>query len=378
MERDASPPLNVDYIRHKVDNNLSISCQCEAISMTKVQMRGEAVRRFILENVEEHPADIAIITAEKFEITRQAVNKHLRKLVDENAILENGNTRNRTYQLASLVSFSESYPIDEKLEEDQVWRKDIAIHLANLPQNVLDIWHYGFTEMFNNAIDHSEGDYIRVRLNKTAINAEISIYDDGVGIFKKIQAKLDLIDERQAVLELAKGKLTTDPSRHTGEGIFFSSRVFDYFMILSGGVYFSHQFDDQEDWIMEREESSSGTYVLMKINDSSIRTIKEIFDEFSSMDDYGFTKTVVPVKLAQYGDEYLVSRSQAKRLLSRIDRFKTVLFDFHGVEAIGQSFADEIFRVFSEQHPNMQLLDIRANPEVEKMISRARSRSRSE
>ncbi|HOB62617.1 MAG TPA: DUF4325 domain-containing protein [Candidatus Competibacteraceae bacterium] len=346
--------------------------------MTKVQMRGEAVRRFILENVEEHPADIAIITAEKFEITRQAVNKHLRKLVDENAILENGNTRNRTYQLASLVSFSESYPIDEKLEEDQVWRKDIAIHLANLPQNVLDIWHYGFTEMFNNAIDHSEGDYIRVRLNKTAINAEISIYDDGVGIFKKIQAKLDLIDERQAVLELAKGKLTTDPSRHTGEGIFFSSRVFDYFMILSGGVYFSHQFDDQEDWIMEREESSSGTYVLMKINDSSIRTIKEIFDEFSSMDDYEFTKTVVPVKLAQYGDEYLVSRSQAKRLLSRIDRFKTVLFDFHGVEAIGQSFADEIFRVFSEQHPNMQLLDIRANPEVEKMISRARSRSRSE
>jgi len=341
-------------------------------------MRGEAVRRFILENVEEHPADIAIITAEKFEITRQAVNKHLRKLVDENAILENGNTRNRTYQLASLVSFSESYPIDEKLEEDQVWRKDIAIHLANLPQNVLDIWHYGFTEMFNNAIDHSEGDYIRVRLNKTAINAEISIYDDGVGIFKKIQAKLDLIDERQAVLELAKGKLTTDPSRHTGEGIFFSSRVFDYFMILSGGVYFSHQFDDQEDWIMEREESSSGTYVLMKINDSSIRTIKEIFDEFSSMDDYEFTKTVVPVKLAQYGDEYLVSRSQAKRLLSRIDRFKTVLFDFHGVEAIGQSFADEIFRVFAEQHPNMQLLDIRANPEVEKMISRARSRSRSE
>ncbi|RUQ36220.1 MAG: DUF4325 domain-containing protein [Candidatus Competibacteraceae bacterium] len=346
--------------------------------MTKVQMRGEAVRRFILENVEEHPADIAIITAEKFEITRQAVNKHLRKLVDESAIVENGNTRNRTYQLASLVSFEESYPIDEKLEEDQVWRKDIAIHLANLPQNVLDIWHYGFTEMFNNAIDHSEGDSISVSLDKTAINTEITIYDDGVGIFKKIQAKLDLIDERQAVLELAKGKLTTDPSRHTGEGIFFSSRIFDYFEILSGGVYFSHQFDDQEDWIMESEKSSSGTWVFMKINDSSIRTIKEIFDEFSSMDDYGFTKTVVPVKLAQYGDEYLVSRSQAKRLLSRIDRFKTVLFDFHGVEAIGQSFADEIFRVFAEQHPNMQLLDIRANPEVEKMISRARSRSRSE
>lgn len=83
MERDASPPLNVDYIRYKVDNNLSISCQCEAISMTKVQMRGEAVRRFILENVEKHQRILVTITAEKFEITRQAVNKHLRKLVDE-------------------------------------------------------------------------------------------------------------------------------------------------------------------------------------------------------------------------------------------------------------------------------------------------------
>ena len=343
--------------------------------MTKAQMRGEVVRRFILENVEKHPADIANTTAEEFGITRQAVNKHLQKLISENAIIQNGNTRNRTYKLASLVSFREFYPINEKLEEDQVWRKDIATYLTNMPQNVLDIWHYGFTEMFNNAIDHSEGKSIGVSLNKTAINAEIMIYDDGVGIFKKIQTRLDLIDERQAVLELAKGKLTTDPSRHTGEGIFFSSRIFDHFKILSGGVYFSHQFDNEEDWIMEREQFSSGTYVFMKISNFSTRTIKEVFDEFSSMDDYGFTKTVVPVKLAQYGDEYLVSRSQAKRLLSRIARFETVLFDFRGVESIGQSFADAIFRVFAEQHPNMKLLDIRANPEVKKMINRARIRA---
>lgn len=340
-------------------------------------MRGEAVRRFILEQVEKHPADIASVTAEKFKVTRQAVNKHLQKLIGEGAIIQNGNTRNRIYKLASLASFRKDYSINEKLEENEVWRKDIAAYLIHTPQNVLDIWHYGFTEMFNNAIDHSEGNLIGVNLNKTAINTEVMIYDDGVGIFKKIQAALDLIDERQAVLELAKGKLTTDPSRHTGEGIFFSSRIFDSFHILSGEVYFSHQFDDREDWVMEREQFSSGTYVFMKMNNFATRTIKEIFDQFSSKDDYGFTKTVVPVKLARYGDEYLVSRSQAKRLLSRIDRFETVLFDFRGVESIGQSFADEIFRVFAEQHPNMKLLDINANPEVKKMIGRALSRSKS-
>ena len=57
-----------------------------------------------------------------------------------------------------------------------------------------------------------------------------------MGIFKKIQKALDLLDERHAILELAKGKLTTDPKHHTGEGIFFTSRMFDEFTILSGGV----------------------------------------------------------------------------------------------------------------------------------------------
>jgi anti-sigma regulatory factor (Ser/Thr protein kinase) len=344
--------------------------------MAKVQVRGEAVRRFILEQVEKHPTDISNITAEKFDITRQAVNKHLQKLISEGVLNQSGNTRSRLYQLTLLVDWHKSYSLAENLEEDRVWREDIAILISQASKNILDIWHYGFTEIFNNVIDHSEGDSVSIYLKKTAVTTEIEIYDNGIGIFKKIQMALDLIDERHAVLELAKGKLTTDPARHTGEGIFFASRMFDYFRILSGGVYFSHQFDDKEDWIMEREQFSSGTSVGMKLNNHTTRTTKKIFDEFSSGSDYGFTKTVVPVKLAQYGDEYLVSRSQAKRLLSRIDRFKTVLFDFRGVESIGQSFADEIFRVFAEQHPTMELLEIRANSAVKNMISRARSESK--
>lgn len=340
--------------------------------MAKIQVRGEAVRRFILERVEKHPTDIAGITSEKFNITRQAVNKHLQKLVSEGDLLQTGNTRSRSYQLASLNTWQRMYSLEEMLEEDRVWREDITALLGPAPQNVLDLWHYGFTEIFNNAIDHSEGTLVSVNLKKTAVATEIIIHDDGIGIFKKIQMALDLIDERHSVLELAKGKLTTDPSRHTGEGIFFASRMFDDFNILSGGIYFSHQFDEEEDWICEREKFSSGTSVWMKLNNHTTRTTKKIFDKFSSSDDYGFTKTVVPVKLAQYGDENLISRSQAKRLLIRVDRFETVIFDFRGVVLIGQSFADEIFRVFAEQHPAMTLLEINANAGVKRMINRAR------
>lgn len=340
--------------------------------MTRARSRGENVRRFIINNVGKHPRDIAKIAAAKFGVTRQAVNKHLKKLVDEHALVSQGNTRNISYHLHPLVEWSRYYSLTDASAEDVVWRGDVAPSLGQVPDNVIDIWHYGFTEMFNNAIDHSGGTIIGIQLRTTATNTELAIYDDGIGIFKKIQAELDLLDERHAILELSKGKLTTDPDNHTGEGIFFTSRMFDDFEILSGGTYFSHRYGEKEDWILEHDRFSSGTAVWMKLNNHTARTTTKVFDEFTSDDDIGFTKTVVPVRLAQYGNDRLVSRSQAKRLLARIDRFKTVIFDFQGVDYIGQAFADEIFRVFALKHPEMELVAIRTSSAVNRMIHRAR------
>jgi hypothetical protein len=197
--------------------------------------------------------------------------------------------------------------------------------------------------------------------------------DDGERIFNKIQRELNLNDERHAVLELAKGKLTTDPERHSGQGIFFTSRMFDEFMIISGNICFSHQFNQEENWILEASKPQSGTFVTLKLNNDTSRTSKKVFDNFSSGEDYEFTKTVVPVHLAQYGEEKLVSRSQAKRLLAGLDKFKVVVLHFSGVEAIGQAFADEVFRVFKIQHPEMELVSLYASKEVEQMIRRAQS-----
>jgi uncharacterized protein (DUF1330 family) len=75
--------------------------------------------------------------------------------------------------------------------------------------------------------------------------------------------------------------------------------------------------------------------------------------------------------LVRYGDEVLVSRSQAKRLLARVDRFKIVILDFEGVNSIGQAFADEIFRVFRLKNRDTEIHHINANRDVEDMIVRA-------
>lgn len=345
--------------------------------MNTVRVRGEIIRRFIIEHVKKHPVDIARIASEKFAISRQASNKHIQNLVLENALIPVGNTKGRSYTLAPLLSWKKKYQISTGITEDQVWNGDVAPSLGLLPKNVMDIWHYGFTEMFNNAIDHSEGKALEVEFTKTATNSEIIIRDDGVGIFRKIQTALGLLDERHSVLELAKGKLTTDPARHSGEGIFFTSRMFDDYWVLSGDVYFSHEFGKKEDWILESHKPSLGTTVCMKLNNHTSRTEKKVFDQFTTDEEYGFNKTIVPVKLTKYGDDNLVSRSQAKRLLARIEKFKTVIFDFRDIDAIGQAFADEVFRVFAIQHPTIELLDIHANLRVSEMISRARSNLKS-
>lgn len=339
--------------------------------MGTIRDRGEAVRRFMIGNLDAHSGDIVRLTAGKFGCSRQAVHKHLQRLIAEGAVTESGHTRRKEYRLAPLVQWTRDYQLGPDLAEDVVWRTDVAPALDKLPANVLEIWHYGFTEMFNNVIDHSGATHIVVSLLKTAATTRVEIFDNGVGIFKKIQAALHLLDERHAVLELAKGKFTTDPQRHSGEGIFFASRMFDEFVILSGEVFFSHEFEHQEDWIFPSDAAGSGTLVGMVLHNHTARTTRKVFDRFISDDDYAFTKTVVPVNLMRYGDDNLISRSQAKRLLARFDRFKIVILDFAGVASIGQAFADEVFRVFRARHPEVELAPINTSSAVKRMISRA-------
>jgi hypothetical protein len=342
--------------------------------MSLGQTRGKEIREFILLNIEKHKQDIAALTVEKFAISRQAVLRHIRILIGQGLIQVSGTTKSRKYSLTPLLTIKKKYQITPDLEEDVVWRNDIFPLVKDyLSRRAIELWQHCFTEILNNAIDHSGGSEVFVNVFLNALDMEVAIIDNGEeGIFKKIQRELSLNDERHAILELSKGKLTTDPARHSGEGIFFSSRMVDRFVIMSGGVYFSHNHEDERDWIFENEHTWRGTHVLMKMQNDTDRVIKDVFDKYASEDDdFGFTKTIVPVRLAQYGNELLVSRSQAKRLLARVDRFKTVILDFEGITEIGQAFADEIFRVFTHDNEKTSLLPINMNKDVEAMVARA-------
>lgn len=343
--------------------------------MYMVTRQTDEIRNFIINNIEEYQNKISTITAEKFSVSRQAIFKHVNSLVKEGMLTVEGKNRDRKYSLKPILNSTFTFNL-KGLEEDVVWRTNIVPLLIDTPENIQRICSYGFTEMLNNAIDHSEGKKVVINIENTLKEIQILIWDNGVGIFNKIQKELGLSDALHAILELSKGKLTTDPKRHTGEGIFFSSRIFDEFSISSGKLYFAHFSNtnniEGSDWLLEdRKEIVKGTAVRMKIKLDSKRTTKEVFDFYS--EDFDFTKTHIPVFLAQHGNENLISRSQAKRLLTRFEKFKEIILDFQDVEIIGQAFADEIFRVFQNEHPTINLHPVNANKEVLGMIQRARN-----
>ncbi len=64
-----------------------------------------------------------------------------------------------------------------------------------------------------------------------------------------------------------------------------------------------------------------------------------------------------------------ISRSEAKRLLVNLDKFREVELDFKSVKQLGQGFADEVFRIFVEKNPQLIINTSNTNPAIQAMIN---------
>lgn len=332
--------------------------------------RKHEIEAALLDAVASHPRDLVRAVMAQLALSRPSVLARVDALVEAGYLQRDGNRTRPTYGLGPNRRIAMSFRARGQ-REDALWSQHVAPLVGAVPENVRDICHYGFTEMVNNVVDHADARTLRIEVDVSGDATTIVVGDDGVGIFRKITRHLDLPDERLALLELAKGKLTTDPRRHTGEGVFFTSRVFDRFVIHSGALSFSHR-GGADDLLLDFDTDLRGTTVVMSIARDARTTLADTFARYSSgPDDHSFARTVVPVRLAKLGTENLVSRSQAKRLLQRVDRFRIVVLDFDGVAEIGQAFADEIFRVFVAEHGETRIDHRNAGTRVLAMIRRA-------
>lgn len=53
-----------------------------------------------------------------------------------------------------------------------------------------------------------------------------------------------------------------------------------------------------------------------------------------------------------------------------VERFRNVMLDFAGVDAVGRSLVDEIFRVFPRRHPEADIRAVNMAAEVEREVAR--------
>ena len=164
----------------------------------KKREKTENIQNFIVDNISSHRSDIARLTAEHFQISRAAVARHIALLVNRKIIRTTGNTKARLYAL--VPSIEERFGLSTiGLEEDVVWREKVSPLLVDIPENVRTICNYGFTEMLNNAIDHSESEPVHVSVLVDSANIYLWIRDFGIGVFKKLMRDLHLHDARHAL-----------------------------------------------------------------------------------------------------------------------------------------------------------------------------------
>ncbi|MFI5348555.1 MAG: STAS-like domain-containing protein [Elusimicrobiota bacterium] len=335
-----------------------------------MRKKSDKIKQFILDNVSAHPKDISLFSAKKLKINRRTAIDYLHELSKSGEVSVQGKTRARVYILGTRVHKNWDIVIGPRTHEDEVWREKIFPTLSGVDENVRQICQHGFTEMLNNAIDHSEADHAEIRIQRQQGLIRMTIRDNGIGIFERLRRAFGFSPE-EALLELQKGKLTTNPEKHSGEGIFFTSKMFDTFHIQSRGygLIGGSELNATPDPGLEDDPWEKGTEVVMLIHENSLRKAEDVFGEFSNTEDFGFVRTRIPMIEAKGADEELLSRSQAKRVMMRTELFKEVILDFRGVARIGQAFADEIFRVFKSGHPDITISVENASEEILKMIS---------
>lgn len=297
-------------------------------------------------------------------VSRQTAHATLTGLVAEGAAEAVGAGRGAHYVATGLRSLVWDVA---GLEEHRVWGelvRDTALGTVKDP--ALSVLEYAVSEMVNNVIDHSGSPTLTVRVGEREGDVAISIEDAGIGVFERIRAVEGLESHFDALGQLSKGKLTTDPEHHSGEGIFFTSKVVDRFVLAANGIEW--MVDNVRDDVAAGVSATRrGTIIGIKHAISSERTLEEVFQAYTT--GFAFDTSRIVVKLFEHGDSF-VSRSEARRVASGLERFRTVIIDFGGVERVGQGFVDELFRVWASSHEGVSLEPMNMNDAVEFMVRR--------
>jgi anti-sigma regulatory factor (Ser/Thr protein kinase) len=274
--------------------------------------------------------------------------------------------RGARYRPGALRQVVKRYEV-AGLHEDLPWRRDFAPYFS-VREEVRRMAQYAFTELLNNAIDHSGGTSVTVSMRQTPLQLQLLVSDDGCGLFQRIGESFEIADPRLALLELSKGKLTSRPSHHCGHGLFFTAQLSDVLDIHANEAGFQRRAWDRMAWHEARPAARGGTSVYLAIALDTPRTLEEVLRAHSVGDNpFAFERTVVPLHVIG-NQRVLTSRADAKRAVSRLSQFCRAEMDFAGITDVGHGFVDEMFRVFRRDNPGVELIPVGMSANVAAMV----------
>jgi len=306
--------------------------------------------------------------------TRQAVHAQLQQLVEAGELVREGAGRSVRYR--SVHPRRRFRYKLAGLDEDAVWREVRAEvpELATLPDAAERALHTAVVELVDNAISHSRGQRVEVSFRKAHDRLILEVFDDGEGIFDHLAHENELDDAMEALRQLTKGRLTTVPREHTGEGLFLLSKIADFFEVESGGLLWmvDNEIDDVG---ISAAHVGPGTRVRFEVDVGTNTSLESVFAQ--SSEAFELSRRRVVVKLFETGNRFL-SRSEAKKLLTGLGRFRNVVVDFRGVAAVGQGFVDEMFRVWPSRHPTTRLHPVNMVPPIAFLVEHGRKAAEKE
>ncbi|MBR2013289.1 MAG: winged helix-turn-helix transcriptional regulator, partial [Clostridia bacterium] len=136
--------------------------------MKFTQEKKDSIIAYILEKVSEDCKNLSKTVSENLGINQTTVHRYVEELLEKGVIVRK---KRGQYELREKdVTFILSRAKGDLRSDIAVYERTLEPYVENMAGNVQSIWAYAFTEMINNAIDHSEAETVVVKVRQNPLD----------------------------------------------------------------------------------------------------------------------------------------------------------------------------------------------------------------
>jgi DNA-binding transcriptional ArsR family regulator len=227
----------------------------------------DSIREYILDCVASSPRSVARQVAQAYGISRQAANRHLDALVEAGVVEQTGQTRSREYRLRCTSLLNREIRVTPVLDPERLWDDHIAPVLADDRTPVRDLCRGAFGELIRNVIEHARAGWINVAFSTTARHIDITVADDGRGIFSRVAERIGGASARDTA-NLWSRHANARSVDFPGSRLSLLGRNFESFSISSSGIVLSFDATFEQWSVAEAADSTAGTRVSLRLTRS--------------------------------------------------------------------------------------------------------------